>query len=107
GLFLLFFHSNILKRNFISSITFISTYLVILYTLAYIPVMLNISHNPITNADSGWKFVIGLNKESNGQYPLEDFAKLRQSIVDFDIEEHNRIQKQLIKERTENLTDLI
>ncbi|PEK51348.1 ABC transporter permease [Bacillus toyonensis] len=107
GLFLLFFHSNILKRNFISSITFISTYLVILYTLAYIPVILNISHNPITNADSGWKFVIGLNKESNGQYSLEDFAKLRQSIVDFDIEEHNRIQKQLIKERTENLTDLI
>ncbi|MEY8350192.1 glycosyltransferase family 39 protein [Bacillus cereus] len=107
GLFLLFFHSNNLKQNLISAISFIASYLIILYTLAFIPVALNISHNPITNADTGWKFVIGLNKESNGQYSLEDFSKLRQSIVDFNTEEHDRIQKQLIKERTENLASLI
>ena len=107
GLFLLFFHSTNLKQNLVSPISFISSYLVILYILAFIPVALNISHNPLTNADTGWKFVIGVNKESNGQYSLKDFSKLRQSIVDFNTEEHDRIQQQLIKERTENLALLI
>lgn len=107
GLFLLFFHSNIFKRNIISAVTFISSYLIILYSLAFIPVILNISDKPITNADINWKFVIGLNKESNGQYSLEDFSKLKESILNFDVEEHDRIQRELIKERTEDLPSLI
>ncbi|PGZ34522.1 ABC transporter permease [Bacillus anthracis] len=107
GLFLLFFHSNTFKRNIISTVTFISSYFIILYSLAFIPVILNISDNPITTADSNWKFVIGLNKESNGQYSLDDFSKLKESILNFDVEEHDRIQCELIKERTEDLPSLI
>ncbi|MDT1957039.1 hypothetical protein [Carnobacterium divergens] len=77
----------------------IGVYLLTLFVFSVALLGLGISNHSIQHYDNNWKFVLGLNQETNGQYSLTDFETLLPSYLARDEEEHTKIEKKLIQER--------
>lgn len=80
----------------------------------YIPIILvsvyiiaaGLSVHGINHFDNNWKFVLGLNRKTNGQYSIEDFNYLKDSYLSRNEAQHNKLEKALIDERL-NLSGLL
>lgn len=85
-----------------SLVLIVGTYSLTIFLFSTVLMNLGISNHGIQHYDNNWKFVLGLNQETNGQYSLGDFNELLPAYLARDEKKHAEIEIQLIKERLEN-----
>lgn len=101
-LYTLFLIKNSIPTKFILISFLILGYSIPSILVSILIIILGLSVHGITHFDNYWKFVLGLNKKSNGQYSLEDFKYLKESYLTRNEILHRQLEKKLIQERLEN-----
>jgi len=91
------------KKLIIGTCLTLATYFVILAVVGNVLVSSKISQYGLENREPLWKFVIGLNSETTGQYSDDDAHYVKHFPLG---EERNKAEQELIKERTENKEQL-
>lgn len=81
----------------------LAAYFILMALVGSILVSSKISPYGLENREPYWKFVIGLNSETTGQYSDKDAAYVQKFALG---EERNKAELELIKERTEDISHL-
>ncbi len=92
------------KRRIIGTCLTLAAYFVLMAGVGNVLASNKISPYGLENREPYWKFVIGLNSETIGQYSDEDAAYVQKLALG---EERNNAELAMIKERTENKQQLM
>lgn len=101
-LYILFFYKGSLKDSFLNIGSGLLGYISILLLFSGFIMATGMSDHGIQKYDNKWKFVLGLNAESNGQYSKKDFESLLPSYLNRDEKKHSYLEGRLIEERLNN-----
>ena len=88
-------------KDKLKSVIFILVgYYVPIILVSFYIIITGLSVHGINHFDNNWKFVLGLNRKTNGQYSIEDFNHLKDSYLTRNESLHNKLEKAMIEERS-------